>query len=121
MKVSVPPRFGVSAAAGAAMVATQRAAPRLAAANPDFLIISFLLLLLGSPFVVGRDLERHPLDHFPARRAAVSGGTATPRRELTHLALTFATARSVCAFPRIRPCRSRPWRTALSKSPGHVK
>src|SRR5258708_27552492 len=71
MKVSIPPRFGVAAAAGAAMAATQRAAPRPAAANPDFLIISFLLLLL---------------DHFPAKHAAVHRGNATPRRDLTHLA-----------------------------------
>src|SRR5262244_1372665 len=42
MYVSIPPRFGVSAAAGAATVATQKTAPRLAAANPDVLIISSL-------------------------------------------------------------------------------
>src|SRR5262245_53088452 len=42
MYVSIPPRFGVSAAAGAATVATQKTAPRPAAANPDVLIISSL-------------------------------------------------------------------------------
>src|SRR6516164_11827071 len=49
MYVSIPPRFGVSAAAGAATAATQKTAPRPAAANPDFLIIpsSLWLLLLG--------------------------------------------------------------------------
>src|SRR5262245_54197290 len=52
MYVSIPPRFGVSAAAGAATAATQKTAPRQAAANPDFLIIPsslwlLLLLLLG--------------------------------------------------------------------------
>src|SRR5215468_8750804 len=55
MYVSIPPRFGVSAAAGAATAATQKTAPRPAAANPDFLIIPsslwllllLLLLLLG--------------------------------------------------------------------------
>jgi len=42
MYVSVPPRFGVSAAAaGAATVATQKTAPRPAAANPNFLIMTF--------------------------------------------------------------------------------
>jgi hypothetical protein len=43
MYVSVPPRFGVSAAAaGPAIAATQSAVPRLAAANPDVLIIASL-------------------------------------------------------------------------------
>src|SRR5712664_3664252 len=46
MYVSVPPRFGVSAAAaGPARAATQSAVPRLAAANPDVLIICFLIFL----------------------------------------------------------------------------
>src|SRR5262249_44478598 len=50
MKVSIPPRFGVSAAAGTAMVATQggamqRAALRPNAASPDVLIICFLLFV----------------------------------------------------------------------------
>src|SRR5580704_16266898 len=43
MKVSIPPRFEVSAAATAAMVVTQRTAPKPAAANPDSLIIASLL------------------------------------------------------------------------------
>jgi hypothetical protein len=47
MYVSIPPRFGGSAAAGAATVATQKTAPRPAAANPDFLIIPPSLWLLG--------------------------------------------------------------------------
>jgi hypothetical protein len=43
MYVSVPPRFGVSAAAaGQAIAATQSAAPKAAAANPDVLITAFL-------------------------------------------------------------------------------
>jgi hypothetical protein len=46
MYVSIPPRFGVSAAAGAATVATQKTAPRPAAANPDFLIIASLPLVV---------------------------------------------------------------------------
>src|SRR5260370_35469412 len=43
---SLPPRFGASAAPGAAVLATQRTAARPAAANPDFLIIASLRLLL---------------------------------------------------------------------------
>jgi hypothetical protein len=41
MNVSIPPRFGVSPAA---VVTTQRKAPRQAAANPDVLFISSLHL-----------------------------------------------------------------------------
>jgi hypothetical protein len=32
-----------------------------------------------------------------------------------------AIAKGDCAFPRTQPCRSRPWRDALSKSPWRVK
>src|SRR5262249_32904630 len=57
MYVSVPPRFGVSAAAaGPAMAATPSAVPRLAAANPDVLIIA--------------SLRRLVRDHFQTPRAA---------------------------------------------------
>ena len=52
-------------------------------------------------------------------------GTAAIARNwnisLLRVALTLATAKSVCAFPRIQPCRSRLWRTAPSKCPGRVK
>src|SRR5712692_1820438 len=47
MNVSIPPRFGVSPAAAAVMLAMQRTAPKPAAANPDVLIMSSLRLLLG--------------------------------------------------------------------------
>src|SRR5262245_56956782 len=80
MYVSIPPRFGVSAAAGAATVATQKAAPRPAAANPDFLIIPFL------PLVVGMDRWRHPLPLFPEKRAGIQRRNAAALRELAHLA-----------------------------------
>src|SRR5260370_40787234 len=43
---SLPPRFGASAAPGAAVLATQRTAARPAGATPDFLIIACLRLLL---------------------------------------------------------------------------
>src|SRR5215470_14905823 len=78
MYVSVPPRFGVSAAAaGAAKVATQKTAPRPAAANSDFLIMTF-----------------PPSGCWGGLVAPSSTGEATvaqrrnaaPRRKLTHLA-----------------------------------
>src|SRR5215475_6429647 len=74
MYVSIPPRFGVSAAAGAATVATQKTAPRPAATNPDFLIISSL------PLVVGMDRWRHPLPRFPAKHAGIQRRNAAARR-----------------------------------------
>src|SRR6516164_3039227 len=80
MYVSIPPRFGVSAAAGAATVATQKTAPRLAAANPDVLIISSL------PLVVGMDRWRHPLPRFPAKHAGIQRRNAAARRKSAHLA-----------------------------------
>src|SRR5262245_64997558 len=80
MYVSIPPRFGVSAAAGAATVATQKTAPRPAAANPDFLIIPSL------PLVVGMDRWRHPLPHLPAKHAGTQRRNAAARRKLAHLA-----------------------------------
>jgi hypothetical protein len=62
MKVSIPPRFGVSAAAGAVTFVTQsdvmhRAAPRPTAANPNLLIIRILLFhsSLFVIFVIGMD------------------------------------------------------------------
>src|SRR5262249_42818724 len=45
MNVRMPPRFGIWAVAGVAMVAIQRTAPRPAAATPDLLIMASLLLL----------------------------------------------------------------------------
>src|SRR5262249_38931127 len=45
MNVRMPPCFGIWAVAGAAMVAIQRTAPRPAAATPDLLIMTSLLLL----------------------------------------------------------------------------
>src|SRR6516164_8137584 len=80
MYVSIPPRFGVSAAAGAATVATQKTAPRPAAANPDFLIIPSL------PLVVGMDRWRHPLPRFPAKHAGIQRRNAAARRKSAHLA-----------------------------------
>src|SRR5262245_13582709 len=80
MYVSIPPRFGASAAAGAATVATQKTAPRPAAANPDFLITSSL------PLVVGMDRWRHPLPRFPAKHAGIQRRNAAARRKSTHLA-----------------------------------
>src|SRR5215471_19345608 len=82
MYVSIPPRFGVSAATGAATVATQKTAPRPAAANPDFLIISSL------PLVVEVDRPRHPLPRFPAKHAGIQRRNAAARRKLAHLQAT---------------------------------
>jgi hypothetical protein len=45
------------------MVATQRTAPKPAAATPDFLIMS-------PSCVVEMDRWGHPLEHFPAKPAA---------------------------------------------------
>jgi hypothetical protein len=62
MKVSIPPRFGVSVAAGAATFVAQRdtiqrAAPRPTAANPNLLIICFLPFHSSHSFifVIGMD------------------------------------------------------------------
>src|SRR6516165_5758858 len=80
MKVSIPPRFGVSAPLRAAVLAMQRTAARPATANADFLIIASLRVLLDAPgeLFSGTSSE--------AKGAAVHRGNATARWNLTHLA-----------------------------------
>src|SRR5262249_38065284 len=80
MYVSIPPRFGVSAATGAATVPPQKTSPRPTAADPCFLIITSL------PLVVGMDRWRHPLPHLPAKHAGTQRRNAAARRKLAHLA-----------------------------------
>src|SRR5262244_780329 len=81
MYVSVPPRFGVSAAAaGAATAATQKTAPRPAAANPDFLIMTFPPSGCWGGSVASSSTA------FPAEATVAQRRNAAPRRKLTHLA-----------------------------------
>src|SRR6516164_1795005 len=79
MNVRMPPRFGVWAVAGAAMVAIQRTAPRPAAATPDFLIMTFLLLLEGGSVHQSSGHLRRSVRRCWARKRSRS-------MNLTHLA-----------------------------------
>jgi hypothetical protein len=66
--VSVPPCFGLSEDIGLATVAAQSAAPRAAAANPDFLIIASLLFLLRMDRIaIPRTFAAEPGAFFPIK------------------------------------------------------
>src|SRR5262249_19888289 len=97
MYVSIPPRYGVSGAAGSATVATEKTAPGPAAANSDFLVISSL------PLVVGMDRWRHPLPRFPAKHAGIQRRNAAARRKSAHLAAGHPVAGAHLAQLRTDP------------------